>query len=141
MKITRRQLRRIIREAINTSEMPERRGPGGEKQTHPPWPEIELEDPEVIRVAEAIAAAIDGSNIKPGAASWAFDDVISSALSDFDIDNDFLRAVEKHFRANRKSGRYSDRAAWAGPAYIGSKIAWSTPGFAAARSYSDMYGS
>ena len=117
MKITKSQLRRIIRE------------------------ELEREDPEVIRVAGAIAAAIDGSNIKPGAASWAFDDVISDALSDFDTDNDFLRAVEKHFRANKKTGRYSDRAAWAGPAYIGSKIAWSTPGFAQARLYADLYGS
>ena len=67
--------------------------------------------------------------------------MISDALSDFNDDNDFLRAVEKHFRANKKSGRYSDRAAWAGPAYIGSQIAWSTPGFAQARRYADMYGS
>ena len=141
MKLTNRQLRRIIREAIDTSEMPERRGPGGEKQTHPPWPEIESEDPEVVRAAEAIAAAIDGANIKTGAAAWAFDDVISDALSDFDTDKDFLLALENHFRANRKSELYSDRAVWAGPAYIGSKIAWSTPGFADARRYADMYGS
>ena len=118
MRVTKRQLRRIIRE------------------------ELEREDPEVVRAAAAIAAAIDGAHIKKKSlAAWDFDDVINDALSDFDTDNDFLRAVEKHFRANRKTGRYSDRAAWAGPAYIGSKIAWSTPGFAAARAYSDMYGS
>ena len=119
MKITKRQLRRIIRE------------------------ELEHEDPEVVRAAEAIAAAIDGANIKKKGtlAAWDFDDVISDALSDFDTDKDFLRAVEKHLRANKKSGRYSDRAVWAGPAYIGSQIAWSTPGFAQARRYADMYGS
>jgi len=38
MKITTRQLREIVQEAIDTSKMPERRGPGGEKQTHGPWP-------------------------------------------------------------------------------------------------------
>jgi hypothetical protein len=118
VRITKRQLRGIIREAL------------------------EHEDPEVVRAAEAIAAAIDGANIKKkSAAAWDFDDVISDALSDFDTDNDFLRAVEKHFRANRKTGRYSDRAVWAGPAYIGSEIAWSTPGFAQARRYADLYGS
>ncbi len=118
MKITKRQLKRIIKE------------------------ELELEDPEVVRAAEAIAAAIDGANIKKkSVAAWDFDDVISDALSGFDTDNDFLRAVEKHFRANRKTGRYSDRAVWAGPAYIGSEIAWSTPGFAQARRYADLYGS
>jgi len=118
MRLTERQIRRIIRE------------------------ELEREDPEVVRAAEAIAAAIDGANVKKkSAAAWDFDDVISDALSDFNDDNDFLRAVEKHFRANKKSGRYSDRAAWAGPAYIGSQIAWSTPGFAQARRYADMYGS
>ncbi|HCX24595.1 MAG: hypothetical protein CMB80_03600 [Flammeovirgaceae bacterium] len=102
---------------------------------------ITKEDPEVIRVAEAIAAAIDGSNIKPGAAAWAFDDVIGNALKGFDTNKDFLRAVENHFRANKKSGLYSDRAAWAGPAYIGSEIAWSTPGFAEAYAYASIYGS
>jgi len=38
MKINKRQLRRTVREAIDTSKMPERRGRGGEKQTHGPWP-------------------------------------------------------------------------------------------------------
>ena len=119
MKITKRQLKRIIKE------------------------ELELEDPEVVRAAEAIAAAIDGANVKKkgSLAAWDFDDVIGDALSDFNNDSDFLKAVEKHFRANRKTGRYSDRAAWAGPAYIGSEIAWSTPGFAQARRYADLYGS
>lgn len=118
MKISKRQLRRIIREAL------------------------EHEDPEVVRAAEAIAAAIDGANIKKkSVAAWDFDDVITDALRGFDTDNDFLRAVEKHMRANKNTGLYSERAVWAGPAYIGSKIAWSTPGFAAARAYSDMYGS
>ena len=119
MRLTERQIRRIIRE------------------------ELEHEDPEVVRAAEAIAAAIDGANIKKKGtlAAWDFDDVISDALSDFDTDKDFLRAVEKHLRANKKTGRYSDRAVWAGSAYIGSQIAWSTPGFAQARRYADMYGS
>jgi hypothetical protein len=117
VRVTKRQLRRIIRE------------------------ELEREDPEVVRAARAIAAAIDGSNIKPDAAAWAFDNVIGNALKDFDADRDFLLALENHFRTNKKSGLYSDRAAWAGPAYIGSKIAWSTPGFAAARAYADIYGS
>ena len=117
MRITKRQLKKIIREAL------------------------EHEDPEVIRAAEAIAAAIDGSNIKKGAPVWAFDDVISNALSDFGTDKDFLKAVEKHFYSNKKAGLYSDRAHWAAPAYIGSKIAWSTPGFADARRYADVHGS
>ena len=117
MKITKRQLRRIIRE------------------------ELEREDPYVALAAEAIADAIDGSNIRKGASSHDFDNVINGALSDFDADRDFLNAVVIHFRANEKSGRYSDRAVWAGPASISSRIAWSTPGFAAARAYSDMYGS
>ena len=119
MRITKRQLRRIIRESLRQHR----------------------DDPEVVRAAEAIADAIDGSNIRKDAPSYAFDSVISDALSDFNTDKDFLWAVEAHFHSNKKSGRYSDRAAWAGPAYIGSKIAWSTPGFAAARAYSDMYGS
>ena len=103
---------------------------------------ITKEDPEVIRAAEAIAAAIDGANIKKRSlAAWDFDNVISDALKSFDTNKNFLRAVENHFRANKKSGLYSDRAAWAGPAYIGSEIAWSTPGFAEAYAYASIYGS
>jgi len=119
VKITKRQLRNIIRE------------------------ELERENPEVVQAAEAIAAAIDGANVKKkgSLAAWDFDDVIGDALSDFNNDSDFLKAVEKHFRANKKTGRYSARAAWAGPAYISSRIAWSTPGFADARRYANLYGS
>jgi len=40
MKITKRQLKIIIKEAIDTSKMPDRRGPQGEKQAHEPWPPL-----------------------------------------------------------------------------------------------------
>ena len=117
MKITKRQLRRIIREAL------------------------EHEDPEVVRAAEAIALAIDGSNIRKGAAAHAFGRVVSDALSDFATDRDFLAAVENHFRVNAKTGHYSDRAVWAGAASIGSMLAHRTPGFGAARRSGDIHGS
>ena len=117
MRITKRQLRRIIREAL------------------------EHEDPEVVRAAEAIAVAIDGSNIRQGAAAHAFGRVVSDALSDFATDRDFLAAVENHFRVNAKTGHYSDRAVWAGAASIGSMRAHMTPGFGAARRSGDIHGS
>jgi hypothetical protein len=107
--------------------------------------DIEIDDAKLEAAREAVVTLCEGLRARKFSVSWAYDQPVTECLAshlpeDKEERYAFLWALEKVLKAGANYRDWHDGHE-AAARTVGCKLAWSTPGFAEARRFSDEFGS